>query len=421
MKKIILIYTSIILASLSGHAQGLSLQDCIKLAKQNNTEIKKYKLVVKEAHLGKKSAFAKFFPDVSAIGYGMKANTAILDANISGVNLSLIKEGFFGGLSLFQPIYLGGQISNANKLANEIIDLQEVKSEIVIDEVELLTEQYYWQYFKIKEKLRTIKAVEKLVVQTHKEVSASVKAGLITNNNELQVKLKLDEIKTSKIQLQNNANYVKMLLLQHIGMTTDSLEIMCTLNDTLTPPVVFSVDYKTALNRNKTYDLLNKNIHATKYQTKIEKGKLSPSIGFGANYLFENIVDDSHFAGIVSIQVSIPISSWWGSSYNIKQKITQEKIAELEKVDMGEKIMVQMYNSYNELNVNFQQIKIAKESVESAAENVRLNTDYYNSGMVLLSDLLNAQSILHKTKDNYIELYVEYQIKLSEYKKLIGD
>jgi len=398
----------------------MTLNDCLSLARQNNLEIKKSKLSIKESLYGKKNAFTKFFPTVNATVFGMSASAGLLETNLAGMDLSLIKKGFYGGMSLTQPIFLGGQINNANKLSNKLIGLQKTNTGIIVDKAEQLTEQYYWQYLQVKEKLKTIKTIEKLVIQTLKEVSLSVKAGLITHNNELQVKLRLNEVKSTKLQLQNNINTVKMLLAQHIRIPLDSLKIADVSSYILIHPSSFLVNYKTALNNNKTYSLLTKNTEITRYQTKIEKGKLLPSVGVGANYFFENMVDKNHTVGMAFVKISVPISNWWGGSYSVKQKAIKEQIAEFDKIDTGEKIMVQMHKHYNELEVAYLQVEITNQSVRSASENVRLNTNYYRTGLVTLNDLLEAQFLFQKAKDNQVDRYTEYLLKLSNYKKLIG-
>lgn len=400
--------------------QKLTLEECKELARRNNYEIKKSILSIQDARHGKKNAFTKYFPSVRATGIGLKSNSGLLETSIMGMDLSLIKEGFYGGVSVTQPVFAGGQIMNGNKLANKIVGFKQNQSEIIADEVELLTEQYYWQYIQLIEKLKTLEMIEGLVGQTLKEVNASVKAGLITRNNELQVQLKLDEVKANKMELRNNIDAVKMLLFQHIGILSDSIEIAEVVFEDAAQPNTFFVNPGEALYANRTYNLLDKGIEISKYQTKIEKGKLLPTVAVGANYFFENMVDKKHTVGMAFVSVSIPISGWWGGSHSVRQKKINEKISEYNKIDAGEKITVQMKNCYKELEVAYLQIQIAESSVRNALENLRLNNNYYKSGLVTLNDLLDAQTLVQKAKDTLVDRHTGYLIKLSGYKKMTG-
>lgn len=421
MKKYLFIYILLFCGISASYAQQvLTLDDCKELALKNNYAIKKAHLGVEEAQSGKNKAFTSYFPTVNATGIGLMSNSGLLETSLAGMDLSLIKEGVFGGITLMQPVFAGGQIVNANKLAGKMVDFRENESLIIADEVELATEQYYWQYIQLKAKLKTIQTVEELVNQTLKEVSLSVQAGLITHNNELQVKLKLDEVKAGKIELENSAEAVKLLMSQHIGLPADSTIIAEIIFDEEQHPASFFTNVESALLDNKTYNLLDKGTEITRYQTRMEKGKLLPTVAVGANYLFENMVDKSHTIAMAYVSVSIPISGLWGGSHSVKQKKINEKISEYAKIDAGEKIMVQMKNHYKELEVSFRQIQIARQSVENAQENVRLNTNYYQSGLVTLTDLLDAQTLFQKANDTLTDRHTAYLIKLSQYKKLTG-
>lgn len=227
-------------------------------------------------------------------------------------------------------------------------------------------------------------------------------------------------MRAGKIELENSAEAVKLLLSQHIGLSADSIIIAEIIFDEQQHPASFFTNVESALLDNKTYNLLDKGTEITRYQTRMEKGKLLPTVAVGANYLFENMVDKSHTIAMAYVSVSIPISGLWGGSHSVKQKKINEKISEYAKIDAGEKIMVQMKNHYKELEVSFRQIQIARQSVENAQENVRLNTNYYQSGLVTLTDLLDAQTLFQKANDTLTDRHTAYLIKLSQYKKLTG-
>lgn len=53
----------------------LSLEECREMALENNAKMKNARLDVEEAREGKKEAFTKYFPNVSAVGTAFKATT----------------------------------------------------------------------------------------------------------------------------------------------------------------------------------------------------------------------------------------------------------------------------------------------------------------------------------------------------------
>ena len=84
------------------------------------------------------------------------------------------------------------------------------------------------------------------------------------------------------------------------------------------------------------------------------------------------------------------------------------------------KLLLQMQKLWNELEEAYEQAKISEESVKTAEENVRLSTDYYQAGTETLSDLLNAQSLLQQSRDQYTDDYTNYLIKRTEYLQATG-
>ena len=74
-----------------------------------------------------------------------------------------------------------------------------------------------------------------------------------------------------------------------------------------------------------------------------------------------------------------------------------------------------MQQLWNELEESYKQVELAGKSVTSATENVRLNSDYYAAGTIALSDLLDAQTILQQSRDQYTEACTNYLTKRTKY------
>lgn len=66
------------------------------------------------------------------------------------------------------------------------------------------------------------------------------------------------------------------------------------------------------------------------------------------------------------------------------------------------------------------EIAVAEETVAQTEENLKLNNDSYKSGMVNVSDLLEAQALLQKAKDQLTDVKTNYQNKLVAYMQVTG-
>ena len=168
------------------------------------------------------------------------------------------------------------------------------------------------------------------------------------------------------------------------------------------------------------YQLLQKQVEATKLQRKMEIGKNLPTVGVGAGYNYHNLLDNNHSFAMVFATVSVPISDWWGGSHAIKRKKIEQQKAEEQLADNSELLKIRMQNAWNNVEESHQQLQIAQRSIEQSEENLRLNRDYYRAGTSKMSDLLEAQLLYQQALDHRTDAYADYQNKLLEYRQATG-
>lgn len=300
----------------------LSLEECREMALENNAKMKNARLDVEEAREGKKEAFTKYFPNVSAVGTAFKANHGMMDMSVIPglLELSMMDDGLLGGVTAIQPVFAGGQIVNGNKLADLALEV-------------------------------------------------------------------------SRYQMRQSE---------------------------VPSPELYRVSHEEALPTTLSYKLLEKNVEAARLQQKLKVGQYLPTVGIGAGYMYHNLLDKDRPFGMVFATVAIPISDWWGGSHAIRKQKLQVKAAEYSRQNANELLLVQMRKLWNELEESYKQVKLSEESIATAEENVRLNTDYYKAGTVTLSDLLDAQSLLQQSRDQYTGDYTAYLIKRTEYLQATG-
>ena len=77
-------------------------------------------------------------------------------------------------------------------------------------------------------------------------------------------------------------------------------------------------------------------------------------------------------------------------------------------------------NARNGVEESYQQLQLAKRSIEQAKENLRLNRDYYRAGTSKMSDLLEAQLLYQQSLDKHTDAFADYQDKLLEYRQATG-
>ena len=340
MKKILSIILCLVCCDFVA-AQTYTLEQLKDSALRNNIAMRTARLNIDAAQQQRKEAFTNYFPNVSGTGLWFNANKGMAKTEMnlseqitpelgmalaqslpaealaalgSPISISMMKNGTIGSLTAVQPIFAGGQIINGNKLARVGEDVSRLQLQLSENDVLKQTEQYYWQLVSLQQKMKTIEAVEALLQEIHKDVDVAVRAGVAMKNDLLQVQLRQNDIESQKLKLQNGISIVGLLLSQYCGLGCESLSVSMPSMTTGAEPLTVAVSGDAALPSLPEYQLLQKQVEATKLQRKMEVGKNLPSLGVGAGYNYHNLLENDHTFGMVFATVSVPISDWWGGS-----------------------------------------------------------------------------------------------------------
>jgi outer membrane protein TolC len=422
-----------------------TLQQLKDSALHNNIAVRNAQHGIDAAKEQRKEAFTKYFPNVSGTGLWFNANKGMAQTTITPsevvpsdlatalatmlpaaslaslanpISVSMMKNGTIGALTAVQPVFAGGQIINGNKLAKVGEDVSRLQLQLSENEVEKTAEQYFWQLASLQEKMKTVEAVDTLLAGIHKDVDVAVRAGLAMRNDLLQVQLRQNDIQSQRLKLQNGISIVRLLLSQYCGLRDTSFVI--TYQSDVPSALLSRQDHNQALLGTAEYQLLGKQVEAANLQKKLAVGQNLPSVAVGAGYNYHNLLDNNHTFGMVFATVSVPISDWWGGSHAIKRRKIEYQQAQEQLEDNAELLKIRMQNAWNGVEESYQQLQLAKRSIEQAEENLRLNRDYYRAGTSRMSDLLEAQLLYQQTRDKHTDAYADYQNKLLEYKHAIG-
>ena len=424
MKKIIIYIIILLLYQNYSFGQSYTLEQCLQMALENNYKLKKAQNNIKSSEQDKKEAFTKYFPNISAVGGTYKTNNGMAEISLAplvpGMEMSMMKDGIVAGISAIQPIFTGGQIYLGNKLTEIGTEISKYQLKQTEDEIILTVNQYYWQLVSLQEKIKTIEIMESLINNIQNDVKNAVDAGITNQNDLLQIQLKKNNIASSRLQLENGIRLSKMVLGQYIGDFESNFSIISPQLDSLPSPITYRINHIDALPSLNAYQLVNKNVEASKLQQKMEIGQNMPTLGIGAGYFYHDLLNQDHSFGMIFASVTVPISNWWGGTHAIKKQKIQVKNAELTRQNTREKLLIQMQKCWNELEESYKQMNISKESISVANENFRLNKEYYKAGTISLSDMLEAQSLLQQSRDQYTEDYTLYLIKRTQYLQATG-
>ena len=148
----------------------LSIEDCRRMALENSDDIKISSRKVGKAVSDRQAAKTAYFPKISG-----SATYAYIFENIDmgmvGMEMSM-KGMYMAGITLQQPVYAGGKIVNANKMAKTGVAISEENKRLTRINTLVEVEQTYWMYVSVAEKVKLLTQYTQLLDSLHQQVSS---------------------------------------------------------------------------------------------------------------------------------------------------------------------------------------------------------------------------------------------------------
>lgn len=437
MKKILSIAAGVgLICSLQAGAQVLSLDECVSMALENNARMRTADYTMQASRATSREAFTKYFPSISLTGIAFTANHGMLQHRFGlplsmidpelpdmDFNLSVLKKGTAAGINLVQPVFMGGRIVNGNRLAHVGEEVSRLQQRQTADEVRQGVERYYWQLVSLHSKHRTLQQVIAMLDTLTAQVTNYVEAGVTTNNELLEVKLKRNEMLEARSELDNGISVMRMLLSQYVGQgTSGSVDVATDIEMGVLPEFPHDIyrQPEECLDLTVAHGLLTQNVKAKELEQKIAVGNNLPMVGAGASYSYEHLLGQGHTFANLYVTVSIPLTDWWGGSHNMKKKKLETEIARTQLADDSQLLIIAMTNAWNDLRTSYTQMEIARESISQSEENLRLNKNFYAAGTTTITDLLDAQTLYLQAQDKFVDAYGQFQMKKLTYLQATG-
>lgn len=445
--------------SVASAGRSLSLEECRTLAVENNADVRNAALDVMAARAQKQEALAEYFPKVSVNAFSFYAFNPMLEIGITDIigksdfsnNLqnvisslasaygfdpvySTLEQGVTAGVSVLQPVFAGGRIVAGNRLASLGVEAAGLQQNITRRKTQEEIEKNYWQVVALEEKMETLDQMQVLVDTLYRDVSSACAAGLATENDLLQVRLKQNELRSGKIQLKNGIRLSKMLLFNSIGVEynpygtirnddvpyIDDIVLSDRPDNLLPPDTYYRPEEEIAASQEESR-LLDISVQAKKLEKRMALGEALPQIGVGATYGYTDLINDGRMNGAVYATVQIPISDWGKTSRKVQRYDYQLQKAQNQQDYLNAQLVLQIRKLWLDLESSWEQMSVAKESVETAEASVRDLTAYYDAGLSPLSELLQAQTSLREASDEYTEQRIGYVMALQAYLDRCGD
>ena len=332
-------------------------------------------------------------------------------------------------VSVQQPVFVGGKIVHSNKMAALAEELARCQYEWQEAEVVIDVDQAYWQIVSIDAKRRLAETYADLLHTLQRDVEASVEAGVMTEADALQIRVKANEADLLLVKSQNGLALAKMLLCKRIGLP---LEEQVTLADegVDTVPVPQLQDGRTiedvyaARPETRSLDLACR-IYDQK--AKVARADLMPKVALTANYVMTNPnlyngFQNSWQGGLFNagVLVSVPLFDGGENLYRYRKAQTESRLYGSQYVDACEKIELQVTQQRQIFDESIEKLRMTLANLESAEENMRAATIGFEEGVVPTGTVLGAQAAWLSAHSDYIDAGVELQMAASQLARAEG-
>lgn len=437
----IILFLSVPAFSQQTDSLRLSVQDCIDLALENNINLKNSQLEIEKAKETKKEALTAYLPTVKAQVLAFDALNPMFSFGIDDFENALIRQilyslyaqyGAFLGVqneysyiqngvmlstTAIEPVYVGGRVRNGNKLAQLGIEAAETQAKVKENEVSLQTESLYWQIIALQEKTTTLDQLDRLLDTLSRDLAGAVEAGLAMPTDQFKVALKQNESQLNRKKLDNGILLLKMALAQLIGIEWENMILTDTLHLEAGPDTWYQPTEEAVANRNESH-LLELSLQAEDLKKKLTLGEALPSLMVGGSASYQTVFKYSKPNATIFAMLQIPITDWNKTSYKLKKHDLDTEAAENTRRDLTEKMQLQTNQAWFNLEQSWLRINMAQTALHDAEANLKITEDYYEAGLVTISDLLEAQTLLKQNRDELTDSRVEYRINLVTYRQM---
>ncbi|GAA3763515.1 TolC family protein [Flavobacterium ginsengiterrae] len=423
--KILLIFL-IVLTFNSLQAQevhSVSLQEAMKLAKENNKKVLKSQMDITLSEQNIKERKELRLPDVQLNGmYSRITNITEFkgDGFLSGKEVTKAIPEIYEVNSTFKmPIYVGNKINNAIKIANDESEIAKIKSEKTENDIELQVVANYLAIYKMMELQKIFEENIKEEKSRLKEVQSMQKHGTVTKNEVIRAELQLSDrelnaltnSKNIKIALHDLKTLIQFPENEEIAIdTTSNLDEMNGLD-----PYDF---YLNKAMQNEEMRIASQELKISKTELQLVKGNYLPSVNFFGNYGFYypnyKFFPPNPYLytlGQVGIEARFDLSALYKNKTKVAKANTKIDMQKMQTEIVKDEIQDQLFKEHTQYQEILEKFVVVDKALDLAEENYRIVKLKYLNQLVLITEMVDADNALLQAKYNKISTHLDAVLK----------
>jgi outer membrane protein TolC len=413
---------------LQGQAQSvtLTIEDLFQQVEISNSEVLLARKDVEISSMRQQAERDGRLPDIGvALEGDFIGNVFVLDRDFSNATRSPMTHwGNSLGISVYQPLYTGGEYSAKVSRAGLQTDIAANNAAIVEDRMKMIILQCYLELFKNRNLLSVYDENIRITGELIGEMRARVDQGLVLSNDVTRYDLNLSNLHYDRLTVLNtirnlNYNLVSYLHLADVDTIVPTIDFD-RINFSAAPLTEWMATSRRESPSLKLYALQNAENAANQ---KVIKSATLPKVGINAGAsvaapitTHTPVLDKNLAKWYVGLSVSFTPSALYKTGHKLQaarmenERINDARAAREESLDRS---LDRAYKSYQEA---IEHVATQKKNVELASENYRIVERRYNSDLSLLTDMLDASAAKLDAETRLVNaqvdvLYYYFQLK----------
>ena len=412
----------------------LSAEECRKMALENSDDLKIASYQYDMAVTDQKATQTSFFPKISASGtyaYIFENIDMSMDFDLSAFGMPgtvpipmemSMKGVYMAGITLQQPVFVGGKIVSGNKMAKKGVEITEQNKRLSRMNTIVEVEKAYWMYVSVTEKVKLLDHYVALLDSLYRNVDNFYQFNMATANDLLQIRTKQSNIRYEHQRAKSGLDLTRMSLCHLIGLDMNT-PIVAT--DTVIVIQQHSIENTFDMENRPEYQILQKQVEIKNLAIKNTRADFLPTVGFSAGYSY---IGGMKMAGkgldmslpMVMASINIPLFHFGEGAKKMRSAGIAHDISQTELNKNNALMDIEIQQAYSTYQNAYLLISTAEESVKQAEENLRLTKDNYELKMATVFNVMEAQTQWQEAYSNMIEARTNYKIAEIEYLKAIG-
>lgn len=434
MKKIMI--TSLLLAGLTTASMAQqerlwSVDDCMRYAVAHSPAIKKKTFEHDTYKAERASAVASFFPSLSSNVGAQYSFGRSIDPETNTYNNTTVFANSYG-LSTQIPIFTGGQLINQWLMARSNVkmgenDIQKEKDDLALKTMEAYMNAIYYGETR-KMAAEKLKESNRTLYKTRRQQELGLKGKADVAQFEAQVAAD-DYTLTQQENLYNTAMLTLKQLMNYPTELDLPLDTILQTGISYLPPVenvneIF--DFATV--NNPTALQADYQLEQSRYQYRIYKGQLLPTISFGAGFS-TNYIDNlksevapeafrSQFKNnrgeYISFSLSFPLFNGLGKMTNLRRSRNNLRIAEETKTEVLRQLQNAVEQSVLDRAGYAKEVIQMDKKVKSEELAYQVTLRKYEEGLMSPLDVQTSANTLLESRATLVQKRLNYLIKCRE-------